>query len=110
MKLRVTNNQRYALGRRGHVFPPGETVEVEVYADAAYREIRASRYLDVEVLDSGSPEPVQTYESTVTVESTDLYDKTVSELRDMAADKGIEVPAGTVKADLVAMLTEAEDS
>ena len=111
MKLRVTNKQKYQLGRRGYVFPPGETVDIEVASEHAVNEIAASRYLDVTVLDSGSPQsqPTQSFAPEATVESSELHDKTVVELRELAADKGIEVPPGTVKADLVAMLVESED-
>lgn len=108
VKLRVTNNQRYALGRRGYVFPPGETVEIEVASESAYREIKAARYLDVKVLGREARAVEPTPQPDAEPEQSGLADLTVRELRLMAARHGVDVPAGTRKAELVQLIEQAK--
>jgi hypothetical protein len=111
MHIRVTNRQRYPIGRRGYTFPPEETVELTDVHPSAYREIKASRYLDVEVASddppaSAPPAPAPAEESPEESD-VDIGTLNVAELRSMAASLGIETPMNTRKADLVAILIEA---
>lgn len=57
MKLRVTNNQRYAIGRGGFVFPPREEIEVTPRNAKKVAEIRACVYLDAREVHEEDDEP-----------------------------------------------------
>ena len=106
MRLKVKNNQRYIIGRGGHGFPPNETRTVTVNSQAAYREIKACSYLDVEVLEADDTGDDGGGEADDTDDGVDFSEMTMDAIYEYAEEHGIDAPKGVNKAELVSFMEE----
>lgn len=100
--VRVTNRQQYAIGRAGHVFPPGRTVEVKLNTERQLTEVKACVYLAVEVID---PE-IQSKPEMPEYVTKSVNEMKVDELRQLADDLGIEGYGNLKKPELLAVVSE----
>lgn len=104
-EIRVTNKQQYAIGRAGHVFPPGRTVEVKLNTERQLTEVKACVYLAVEEI---KPE-IQSKPELPEHVTKSVNEMTVDELRELASDLGIEGYSGLKKAELLTAVSEHVD-
>lgn len=117
MRVSVENRQQYAIYRGGHAFPPDQTIEVDVSTPKRLAEIKACVYLKVRVLDEpGTESPTIVDTPPAVVDPPQVVEVSIAEalgamrvadLRERAAEVGIEVSSRANKSDLIAAILEA---